>query len=420
MNVHKNRSVWGMTAYAILNLVSMASMSIGVLILAFLLATERGGIARLLNDLKICLSTRPGKLYLKVSFPLILACFMSLLLEAFFPLQFGSYGVEIRWPKDLAKLSYWLLPPLFSVGWMRLNASNRTHVLRAWLIAFGVLSTMGIIQFFTGWPRAQANPLLEGYYHPILFLGHHLSVASVWIFPFFVLFDLTFRKTHLEVLPKKVSLFFLASSLFVLVFSFSRTLWIALPAGLLVWMIFQVRFRLSALIILITGLSLAGIARIPLFARRLAHPMGVNDRIHLWRANLEFFLNRPWFGVGLGKNHEFSVAYFNWTRPNDTQVFYGHAHNLYLEILAGLGIIGSLAWILWMMWMMGSWFKLYKGAKKHSPFALGVFCAWIVFLINGLTQVNFWEGKVLHQVMWMTGLLLANLQNAKWDSSSKA
>jgi hypothetical protein len=36
----------------------------------------------------------------------------------------------------------------------------------------------------------------------------------------------------------------------------------------------------------------------------------------------------------------------------------------------------------------------------------GILSALIVFQINGLTQVNFWEAKVQHQLMWMVGWIL--------------
>ncbi|MBU6376699.1 MAG: hypothetical protein KGQ59_11925, partial [Bdellovibrionales bacterium] len=32
--------------------------------------------------------------------------------------------------------------------------------------------------------------------------------------------------------------------------------------------------------------------------------------------------------------------------------------------------------------------------------------AFIVFHLNGLTQVNFWEGKVQHQLFWVVAWVL--------------
>ena len=44
--------------------------------------------------------------------------------------------------------------------------------------------------------------------------------------------------------------------------------------------------------------------------------------------------------------------------------------------------------------------SLRGGTRAEPGFAWGLLCAWIVFQLNGLTQVNFWEGKVMHQMMW--------------------
>ena len=103
-----------------------------------------------------------------------------------------------------------------------------------------------------------------------------------------------------------------------------------------------------------------------------------------------------------------TAAYFKENYGGDVSSrFVGHAHNNLLEMLGGTGIIGTLTWILWTLWI----FKMSLETARHKdPWgdaAWGFFCAWIVFQINGLTQVNFWEGKVLHQMMWSITLLIS-------------
>ena len=109
--------------------------------------------------------------------------------------------------------------------------------------------------------------------------------------------------------------------------------------------------------------------------------------------------------MGLGKNQELSSYYFQALYPNQSHFFIGHAHNVYLEILAGIGLFGFVTWILWLLFAFRTLHSL-KQPLKLCGFPVGILSAWIVFLVNGLTQVNFWEGKVLHQIAWVMGLTL--------------
>jgi O-antigen ligase len=274
-----------------------------------------------------------------------------------------------------------------------------------------MISVLGFFQFFTGFPRAQPNPLLLGYYHPTLFLGHHLSVASIWIFPFFALLEvkksnhlsksLRFSQVHLNL--------FLLAGLFVLILSYSRTLWVALPIGLTLWT--WIRFSRKIAFLSSSGVVALAIAslQIPAVQVRFQNGMGVGERVQLWRANYLFFQERPIFGLGFGKNLETFHQYFSWLHPELSDFFIGHSHNVYLEVLSGLGIFGAVAWLGWILVQLSGLSKIINSPNSEgsfNPLSGGFSCAWVVFLINGVTQVNFWEGKVMHQVMWVSGLTL--------------
>ncbi len=407
-NENYNLTFFGMIIYSSSCLISMATMSIGAGILGACILLDRGGPRRLLQEIKLCFHHSVWfRSYLWSSFFLILACIVSLASARFYPLQFSGLSAKVVWPKDLAKMSYFLLPILFLIGWRRLDESQFRKCIQGWVISFGVFSTIGIPQFFSGWPRAQQNPLLPGFYHPILFLGHHLSVASIFIFPFFATLELIGQKLKSEKigLSRGFLLYSLLCGLFVLILSYSRTLWVALPIGITVWILGRISIKKALVAISLLFLVAGAAWQTPYVQSRLQNPMGVSDRIELWKANWIFFQNRPIFGVGLLKNHELSYYYFRWLHPNQYDFFTGHAHNIYLEVLAGLGIFGAIAWLFWIGWVF---FALKTALRSPSQlnFAYGILCAWIVLMMNGLTQVNFWEGKVLHQIMWSVGLTL--------------
>jgi O-antigen ligase len=94
-------------------------------------------------------------------------------------------------------------------------------------------------------------------------------------------------------------------------------------------------------------------------------------------------------------------------RPDSPSHFVGHAHNLYLDTATSSGVIGLVALLVWIAALTA---VVLQGRRApHHSFAtpIGLLCALVVFLLNGLTQVNLWEGKVFHQVAWIAGWALS-------------
>lgn len=387
--------VWAFMLYAALSLVSMATMSLGAALLALALLSSGGFRAALHAELRRPASRR----YALYSAALGAACVISLVVATLAPVEFGGRHVEVRWPGDLAKLWYFIWPVFIAVGLRRLSSRERDLVLGAWWLTFGALCVLGVFQHFTGWPRPQGIPSdqLPLRYHATLFLGHHLSVASVFIFPFFFALDSWVRAR------RKVAWAALCllggATLFL---TYSRTLWVALPIGVLAYGILAFRGERRILLAFILALAVGAgaLSRLAPVRERLTRNIGIGERADLWRANFEFAELRPFTGVGWLKTERNSGLYLM-QQKGTTEVFSGHAHNNFLEMLGGTGAIGALAWLLWVVFS----FRLFWEVRD-SGFARGLFCAWIVFQLNGLTQVNFWEGKVMHQMMWMLGWAL--------------
>jgi O-antigen ligase len=187
--------------------------------------------------------------------------------------------------------------------------------------------------------------------------------------------------------------------------TYSRTLWIALPIGLAFWVFALLPKKSRVIFLMAAVLIFIGLSQVPAIHERFTYIHGIDSRTDLWRANWDFFLARPLTGVGWRKTIDLSGPYLLEKHPERTFVFSGHAHNNLIEMLGGTGLLGVLAWLLWCgygVWILLRW---GKRAPEHG-LALGLLAAWLVFHINGITQVNFWEGKVLHQMMWMTGWTL--------------
>jgi O-antigen ligase len=439
--------------YAVLILISMATMSLGAaLVILASLGTLFSTATRQAwqQSWRDVWSSSEGSNYRLWTSWLATACLMSLLSQQFFPLRFPGFDpVPVHWAKDLLKLWYFLWIPLLASVWHRTSSRLQTRVWQAWLLTFLVISAIGIFQFFTGWPRPQAIPHLDHRFHATLFLGHHLSTSSIWIFPFFAALAGAFSRPLQARFGLSRAVLVLASTLggITLFLSFSRMLWLALPLGLalfgLLWIFRKAPrttpppqsplselpsppatvsksypwLRLASLFA--SGLTvIALIWQIPAVRERLLHSMGTQERIELWKANWNFFLARPVFGVGWHHNLEIAGQYLRTLYP-DRVSFVGHAHNNLLDVLGSLGAFGLMGWLGYQFWLtrllIRQSFSRENSAnpeavlesQAQSDLARGWLAAWLVFHCNGLTNLNFWEGKVQHQLAFMTALLLS-------------
>lgn len=392
LSFRSNLLKWAFVLYAVLNLISMATMSIGaaLLFVALLISTPHLKIGEL--EYKNELQRRWSRLYLNLSLILAAACILSLVVAAFWPLGYEDHFVKVHFLKDCAKLWYLVWPLFLVIGLRRLQEKDQALIFKTWLGTFGLLSLIGIFQYFTGWPRPQPIPGSEGYFHATLFLGHHLSVASVLIFPYFVALEGAFRWI---VLPGTLTLFL----------TYSRALWIALPLGVGFWIFLSLKGKMRVLCLALGCLLLGGLLQLPWVVARLSAQIGITSRLELWKANLEFFELRPWTGAGWHHNLELS-GYYLLNKTHDVTVFSGHAHNNLIDMLGGTGLLGTFAWLAWNGGLFYILIKKKTILFQGLNFSRAFLCAFVVFHINGITQVNFWEGKVQHQLAWMIAWVL--------------
>jgi O-antigen ligase len=387
----------GFIVYSILILGSMATMSIGAAILGCcLLFTYPREIGRAL--------ARPiVRQYAAISAVLALACIFTLIISKLVPWTFAGQTHDFSLLKAAAKIWYLFWPIAVCAGFRMLDDSSRAKILRAWLLTFVIVSAIGVQQYLTGWPRPQAIPGVGGRFHATVFFGHHLSAASILIFPLFASLDAFSRPAVSRWLgiPRGVLGVGIALGLVCLFFGFSRALWVALPIGVIAWAISVIpgKMRWAAISAVVVG-SIA-VSQIPMVRERLTTRTGVGERNDLWMANLELFRKSPWVGVGWLQTERIGGHYLK-EKQGKSDVFAGHAHNNFLEMLSGTGLLGTVPWLLWCVFAVTILFR----AGETFPFFRGFAWVWLVFHLNGLTQVNFWEGKVLHQMMWAVGLAL--------------
>lgn len=410
---------FGFFLYALFSLGSMATMSLSAGILGILLLGW--GLQQRLEG-KAFFQQPTVRLYLLSSVWLMIALTASLLGAWWFP---DPSWVALGWVpqasffRELTKGWYLFWPLLLALGLRALKRSDQERLVQFWFLVFGLLGVVGVCQYFWGWPRPQRLPTTDRF-HVTLFFGHHLTVASLLIFPFFACLEYAW-----ETPQRFLKMFFGLCSLvggIALGLTFSRLLFVSLPFGLLLFFLLKLppkrRWFLYAGAL---GMVSFCVGWPPVRERFLdvlpaAWVTGGRGESHyslverqsLWRVNLEFFQQHPWLGVGFRQNQPLS----GWVlrhRLGTDQVFSGHAHQMILEMLAGTGIIGFLSWFVWCTGVIGLLWKKPQGPLSQVwsqrpwrvRFQIGWTCAWLVFHLNGLTQVNFWDGKVQHQLAWV-------------------
>jgi putative inorganic carbon (HCO3(-)) transporter len=99
----------------------------------------------------------------------------------------------------------------------------------------------------------------------------------------------------------------------------------------------------------------------------------VLERLAHWQAAESMVRYHPWLGVGFGNYEPVYPAYrlLNWPQP------LGHAHNIYLNLLAETGIIGLVAYIvLWASVFWQTWQATRLAGVWQRSLAVGLFGTW--------------------------------------------
>lgn len=132
----------------------------------------------------------------------------------------------------------------------------------------------------------------------------------------------------------------------------------------------------------------------------------VIERLAHWQAALNMATESPWLGVGLG-NYE--VAYSEFRLAN-WKFALGHAHNIYLNMLAEVGALGLITYVaficavLWYAWRV----------RRHPVvgsrlLAIGILGVWAYVIVHSLTD-NLYVNNVFIHLSVTIGLLASLLR----------
>ena len=133
----------------------------------------------------------------------------------------------------------------------------------------------------------------------------------------------------------------------------------------------------------------------------------VMERIAHWQAALNMAEARPLFGVGLG-NYE--VVYEEYRLINWKDAL-GHAHNLYLNMLAETGVAGALAYIAFWLGI----FALTWRTRAHPNLfarcmAIGLLGCWTYLAVHSIFDNLYVNNLFLHLGVLLGMLSILHMQ----------
>jgi hypothetical protein len=128
------------------------------------------------------------------------------------------------------------------------------------------------------------------------------------------------------------------------------------------------------------------------------------DREHIWRVALQMIEAHPLFGTG---PHGFRLNYATFAQPRwtiDAAHSPGHAHNVVLEILADLGLVGGG---LFTAWFIAVWWPLFVSVRQGcmlSSWHVALVGAVATMLGHGLVDYTLQSLSLLILFMLLSGL----------------
>lgn len=195
-----------------------------------------------------------------------------------------------------------------------------------------------------------------------------------------------------------------------LVLSFTRGVWLALFIATLV-MGFIYRPKIGAILGGLSAVTLAILIQIwPTLKERLSQfSLGGDERSWIWAGHWKIFLDHPWTGVGYTENVRLIPEYYKQIGAPDG-VIVSHAHNQYLQWLAGTGVIGLVAYLVFVLCFLRLSWKTYRALPDEEVWlkglALGTIGAQICFLVGGLTEANFEHSKMKYVMLIVWSIVI--------------
>jgi O-antigen ligase len=182
----------------------------------------------------------------------------------------------------------------------------------------------------------------------------------------------------------------------------TRAMYVSFFLGLMIFLwnfLFVEQKRQSAKMIGILCIAVSGVMGLALYdeisgssqflakveeflVRDRASIQSMNSRDGVTAILIDRVASQPWgLGYSAGPRHALLTVSIDELRQHGIYYYFaGNAHNMYLEVLGGSGVLGAAAWLMLLLWL------LYRVWKVRSKDVIPVRVLLLVILIGGMTE----------------------------------
>lgn len=316
---------------------------------------------------------------------------------------------------NIMKFKYFLLGALMATPiawWLKNKATDKQikSLLWAALISSSLASAAGMIGLYTGFnPLKMGPPCTKdqncGMFGMLMSYAHSEAILCVLIFGLF----LYYKKIE-KYVPFKLLIAATLINFSGFITSYTRGALLAFIIAIPFYFFKHHKRKFFAAIVLTSifaGLIWISVPEVrKIFLHREHSSL---TRVGQWKAAIKVFELHPFIGVGFRNFSAYSV-------PIKTQYGYpnpeweGHAHNNFLEIASGMGIVGLIPFAIWIFgWLV----EMYR---RNDLIAKLAFPSIIAILVGGLTQNTITDGVNVFLFMLIYALTQIEVNTLSRDS----
>ncbi|NLH50220.1 MAG: hypothetical protein GX444_16695 [Myxococcales bacterium] len=295
------------------------------------------------------------------------------------------------------------------------------------MLTAGAVAIYGIAQhvFGNAVPRFLMPPVdlwqkTGGYYHAVGFFDHHLTYGNSLAVILMVGLGAVLAERGRRRLILAAAL---ALGLPALLWSYARSAWVGLLAGLLAFGALLGK-RVMALVVI--GALLVGFAAqqlSPTLADRLRRSVQSEsnlERIYTWKTTLQMIRDHPVFGIGSGAYRELADEYrrdynIHWTAKS-------HAHNSYLQYAAESGVLAGLLFAAFLVALIALGAARFYELKDRADtgYRLAAATAGVIgFAAASLLQHNAGDAEVAMLFQFVAALLIFYVRDGRDAASGR-
>lgn len=296
---------------------------------------------------------------------------------------------------------------------IRSQIRERAHnlsLIKYMLICGLFVSVIGILQYYfashmvPGWIDLKLynnipNRAFSTLYNPNVLGSYLIVIISVAIAGF-----LCSDKKYGRLLSSAIIII----SFLCMMLTFSRGAWLGLAVSIAIIFILS---KERPYILSMIGLTvILAIPEFPKILSRINLDFLSNDssniyRRYLWQLAHQTFTENPILGTGLGT--------FGFSLPSHTKAagyLVSHAHNLYLQILAETGLLGTITFFGYILLSMYVAFRLFRQStcKQTKAMALGIAASCVGLLVHGTVDATLYLPQ-LSIFIWISMAAVRNL-----------